>query len=48
MAANDDSPRSPPLNEQVPNIQRFGIEILFKSEILHKRSREVGHPNAAV
>ena len=27
MAANDDSPRSPPLNEQVPNNQRLGIEI---------------------
>ena len=27
MAANDDSPRSPPSNEQVPNNQRLGIEI---------------------
>ena len=27
MAANNDSPRSPPLNELVPNIQRLGIEI---------------------
>ena len=27
MAANKDSPRSPPLNEQVPNNQRLGIEI---------------------
>ena len=27
MAANNDSPRSPPLNEQVPNKQRLGIEI---------------------
>ena len=27
MAANDNSPRSPPLNEQVPNNQRLGIEI---------------------
>ena len=27
MAANIDSPRSPPLNEQVPNNQRLGIEI---------------------
>ena len=27
MAANNDSPRSPPLNEQVPNNQRLGIEI---------------------
>ena len=27
MAANDDSPRSPPLNEQVPNNQRLGLEI---------------------
>ena len=26
MAANNDSPRSPPLNEQRPNIQRLGIE----------------------
>ena len=27
MAANNDSPRSPPLNEQVLNNQRLGIEI---------------------
>ena len=27
MAANTDSPRSPPLNEQRPNNQRLGIEI---------------------
>ena len=27
MAANNDSPRSPPLNEQVPNNPRLGIEI---------------------
>ena len=27
MAANNDSPRSPPLNEQVPNNQRLGTEI---------------------
>ena len=27
MAANNDSPRSLPLNEQRPNIQRLGIEI---------------------
>ena len=27
MAANNDSPRSPPLNEQVPNNQRLGNEI---------------------
>ena len=27
MAANDDSPRSLPLNEQVPNNQRLGIEV---------------------
>ena len=27
MAANNDSPRSPPLNEQRPNNQRLGIEI---------------------
>ena len=27
MAANNDSPRSPPLNEQVPYNQRLGIEI---------------------
>ena len=27
MAANNDSTRSPPLNEQVPNNQRLGIEI---------------------
>ena len=27
MAANNDSPRSPPLNDQVPNNQRLGIEI---------------------
>ena len=27
MAANIDSPRSPPLNEQRPNNQRLGIEI---------------------
>ena len=27
MAANNDSPRSPPLNEQGPNNQRLGIEI---------------------
>ena len=27
MAANNDFPRSPPLNEQVPNNQRLGIEI---------------------
>ena len=27
MAANNDSPRSPPLNEQMPNNQRLGIEI---------------------
>ena len=27
MAANIDSPRSPPLNEQFPNIQRLGSEI---------------------
>ena len=26
MAANNDSPRSPPLNEQKPNNQRLGIE----------------------
>ena len=29
MAAKKDSPRSPPLNEQRPNIQRLGIEILL-------------------
>ena len=27
MASNNDSPRSPPLNEQVPNNPRLGIEI---------------------
>ena len=27
MAANNDSPRSPPFNEQVPNNQRLGFEI---------------------
>ena len=27
MAANIDSPRSPPLKRQVPNNQRLGIEI---------------------
>ena len=27
MAANNDSPRSPPLNDQVPKNQRLGIEI---------------------
>ena len=26
MAAKNDSPRSPPLDEQVPNNQRLGIE----------------------
>ena len=29
MAANNDSPRFPPLNEQVPNNQKLGIEILL-------------------
>ena len=27
MAANNDTPRSPPLNQQAPNIPRLGIEI---------------------
>ena len=27
MAANNDSPLSPPLNEQVPNNQKLGFEI---------------------
>ena len=29
MTSNKDSPRSPPLNEQMPNSPRLGIEILL-------------------
>ena len=38
MAANNDSPRSPPLNEHVPNIQKLGIEIpLGLPEHMHQQ-----------